>query len=69
MHHPTTRRKIKFLFLLMASSLSCHLFAQNLDYTSKTVVTLNDGTPVTLYAQTEGSGMNAKAGKNYYYLK
>ncbi len=41
---------------------------QNLDFNSKTVITLNDGTAITLYAQTVGSGATAKAGKNYYYV-
>ena len=41
---------------------------QNLDFNSKTVVTLNDGTAITLYAQTVGSGKTATGGKNYYYV-
>ena len=41
---------------------------QNLDFNSKTVITLNDGTAITLYAQTTGSGALAKGGKNYYYV-
>lgn len=41
---------------------------QNLDFNSKTVVTLNDGTAITLYAQTVGSGKGATGGKNYYYV-
>lgn len=44
------------------------LAQQNLDFNSKTLITLNDGTAITLYAQTVGSGSMAKAGKNYYYV-
>ncbi len=61
-------RKIKLVFLLSFWLIATNVFSQNLDYASKVTLTLNDGTPVTLYAQTEGSGMSAKAGKNYYYL-
>ncbi len=41
---------------------------QNLDFNSKVAVTLDDGSAITLYAQTEGSGPSAKGGKNYYYI-
>lgn len=41
---------------------------QNLDFNSKTIVNLNDGSVITLYAQTEGSGATAKGGKNFYYV-
>ncbi len=42
--------------------------AQNLDYNSKVLVTLNDGTPVTLYAQLQGSAFTATLSKDYYFL-
>lgn len=41
---------------------------QNLDFNSKMVIALEDGTSITLYAQTVGAGPAAKAGKNYYYV-
>jgi hypothetical protein len=47
---------------------SSKLHSQNLDFNSLTTIALNDGTTVTLYAQTEGSGPSAKGGKNYYYV-
>ncbi len=53
------------LLLLLAVQT---LQAQNLDYNSKETIALNDGTLITLYAQTEGSGISAKPSKNYYYL-
>ncbi len=56
---------LALLFLLL---LSPGIRAQNLDYNSKIVVTLNDGTSVTLYAQLQGTGSAARPSKNYYYL-
>lgn len=55
---------VMLLLLLAVQTLQ----AQNLDYNSKETIALNDGTLITLYAQTEGSGISAKPSKNYYYL-
>ncbi|MBI5371974.1 MAG: hypothetical protein HZA79_08105 [Sphingobacteriales bacterium] len=52
------------LFLLPAAAVA----QQNLDFNSKLVITLNDGTAITLYAQTQGAGPGARGGKNYYYV-
>jgi hypothetical protein len=68
MYHQFNLRKTKLFFLISFCLATANAFSQNLDYNSKITITLNDGTPVTLYAQTEGFGMNARAGKNYYYL-
>jgi hypothetical protein len=56
------------LFAAGALCMAAGSQAQNLEYTSKKTVHLNDGTPITLYAQLEGSGASARPGKNYYYL-
>jgi hypothetical protein len=47
------------LFLVAHSA-----FTQNLDYDSKKIIVLKDGTSVTLYAQLQGNSRS----KNYYYL-
>lgn len=54
-------------FVLSAFALPV-MAQQNLDFNSKVVVTLNDGTAVTLYSQTVGAGPTAKGGKNFYYI-
>ncbi len=58
-----------FAFLLAISGVTPTVsYAQNLEYNSKVLIMLNDGTPVTLYAQLEGSAFSATVSKNYYYL-
>lgn len=52
------------LFLLFAKQLP----AQNLDYNSKVIIALNDGTLVTLYAQLQGTMGAERPSTNYYYL-
>lgn len=59
---------MKFLHLMIIMIIASTSFAQNLDYNSKVVVHLNDGTQVTLYAQLNGSGQFAKPSKNFYYI-
>jgi hypothetical protein len=60
---------VRLLKLVMGLTLPVALWSQqNLDFNSKTVITLNDGSAITLYAQTVGSGALAKGGKNYYYV-
>jgi hypothetical protein len=67
----STRQRILSCLLIVVLTITINRikgYAQNLDFNSSTVITLNDGTAITLYAQTEGSGSSARAGKNYYYV-
>jgi hypothetical protein len=68
MKKTTLMKKILDTVLLCMLVPLSGMAQQNLDFNSKTLVTLNDGTAITLYAQTVGSGSAAKAGKNYYYV-
>jgi hypothetical protein len=67
--HVRGSRLISFAATLVGLMLFVPGFSQqNLDFNSKTVIHLNDGTAITLYAQTVGSGPGARGGKNYFYV-